>query len=119
MSKVPKFSRQPHSFVIHRGKVGKFIKSLETDLRRVLEPNTAKNLKVLKKNNIKDFIVNGAVLGVNNMLVLTLSDNAAQLRFIRFPQGPTLTFRGRILFCFCFFQKSSCPFQCYFYLQTL
>ncbi|PAV72848.1 hypothetical protein WR25_19018 isoform A [Diploscapter pachys] len=85
--------KQPHSFVIHRGKVGKFIKSLETDLRRVLEPNTAKNLKVLKKNNIKDFIVNGAVLGVNNMLVLTLSDNAAQLRFIRFPQGPTLTFR--------------------------
>lgn len=101
------YYRQPHTFVIHRGQVGKYLKALETDLRNVMEPNTAKDLKVTKltfgiyfllkvrkNNNVKDFVVNGAVLGVTNMMVVTAGESSAQLRMMRFSQGPTLTFRS-------------------------
>ena len=36
----------PRSFVMHRGDVGKSVLQLETDLKRVMEPYTALNLKV-------------------------------------------------------------------------
>ncbi|CAL2029589.1 unnamed protein product [Caenorhabditis brenneri] len=92
-NKEKELARQPHCLVIHRGDVGKYVKGLESDLRNLMEPNTAKNLKILKRNNIKDFIVNGAVLGVTNMMVLTSSDASLQLRMMRFSQGPTLSFK--------------------------
>ncbi|CCD67360.1 Brix domain-containing protein [Caenorhabditis elegans] len=92
-NKEIELARQPHCLVIHRGDVGKYVKGLESDLRNLVEPNTAKNLKILKRNNIKDFIVNGAVLGVTNMMVLTSSDASLQLRMMRFSQGPTLSFK--------------------------
>uniref|UniRef100_A0A1I7X205 Brix domain-containing protein n=1 Tax=Heterorhabditis bacteriophora TaxID=37862 RepID=A0A1I7X205_HETBA len=50
-------------------------------------------IQILKRNNLKDFVVNGAVLGVTNMMVLTSGDSSLQLRMIRFSQGPTLTFK--------------------------
>ncbi|KAJ1350337.1 hypothetical protein KIN20_006106, partial [Parelaphostrongylus tenuis] len=59
-----------------------------------MDPFTARHLKTLKRNNIKDFVVHGGVLGVTNMIVLTSSDISVQLRMMRFKQGPTLTFRG-------------------------
>ena len=40
------YKNAPHSFVFHRGLVGKAIKILVHDLRRVMEPFTAANLKV-------------------------------------------------------------------------
>ncbi|CAI2305587.1 unnamed protein product [Caenorhabditis sp. 36 PRJEB53466] len=92
-NKEKELARQPHCLVIHRGDVGKYVKGLESDLRNLVEPFTAKNLKILKRNNIKDFIVNGAILGVTNMMVLTSSDASLQLRMMRFSQGPTLTFK--------------------------
>lgn len=49
----------------------------------------------MKRNNLKDFIVNGIVLGVTHLFVLTRGDNWITLRIIRSPQGPTLTFRGK------------------------
>ena len=39
-------SSVPRSFVLHRGDVGKSVLQLEMDLRRVMEPYTALNLKV-------------------------------------------------------------------------
>ncbi|NXH16818.1 SSF1 protein, partial [Bucco capensis] len=36
----------PHSFVFQRGRVGKSIRQLVTDLRKVMEPYTARDLKV-------------------------------------------------------------------------
>ena len=36
----------PRSFVMHRGEIGKAVLQLETDLKRVMEPYTALNLKV-------------------------------------------------------------------------
>lgn len=41
----------PHSFVIHRGLPGVHIAELTKDFRRVMEPFTATNLKVMTKNN--------------------------------------------------------------------
>ncbi|KAK6731104.1 hypothetical protein RB195_007522 [Necator americanus] len=86
-------AKQPHSFVIHRGKVGKYVRNLERDIRQIMDPFTAKHLMTLKRNNIKDFVIHGAVLGVTNMIVLTSSESSLQLRMMRFNQGPTLTFR--------------------------
>ncbi len=40
-------SKAPHSFVIHRGKTGKYFQDLTTDVRKVMEPYTASNLKVI------------------------------------------------------------------------
>ncbi|VDN05425.1 unnamed protein product [Thelazia callipaeda] len=88
-----KLSKQPHSMVIHRGNVGQFVRYLEQDIRAIMEPFTASKLKVMKRNNLKDFIVNGAVLGVTHLLVLTRGQSWVTLRIIRSPQGPTLTFR--------------------------
>lgn len=39
-------SKAPHSFVIHRGKTGKYVQDLTSDVRKVMEPYTASNLKV-------------------------------------------------------------------------
>ena len=36
----------PHSFVFHRGQVGKNVGQLILDMRRVMEPYTAESLKV-------------------------------------------------------------------------
>ena len=39
-------TKAPHSFVIHRGKTGKYVQDLTSDIRQVMEPFTASNLKV-------------------------------------------------------------------------
>ncbi|VDM29200.1 unnamed protein product [Toxocara canis] len=88
-----RLAAEPHSFVIHRGKVGRYVRQLENDLRSVMEPFTASKLKELKRNNLKDFLVNGAVLGVTHLVVLTRGEHSLTLRIIRCPQGPTLSFR--------------------------
>ncbi|GMR54003.1 hypothetical protein PMAYCL1PPCAC_24198, partial [Pristionchus mayeri] len=86
-------AKEPHSIVIPSGEVGKFVKRLVRDYRRVMEPNTAMKLKVMKRNNIRDFVTTGAVLGVTHMMVFTRSEMSVNMRLMRFPQGPTLTFR--------------------------
>ncbi|NXG39216.1 SSF1 protein, partial [Dromaius novaehollandiae] len=40
------FSTVPHSFVFHRGRVGKNVRQLVLDVRKVMEPYTARALKV-------------------------------------------------------------------------
>ena len=41
-------TKAPHSFVIHRGKTGKYVQDLTTDVRKIMEPYTASNLKVIR-----------------------------------------------------------------------
>uniref|UniRef100_A0A914DKM5 Brix domain-containing protein n=1 Tax=Acrobeloides nanus TaxID=290746 RepID=A0A914DKM5_9BILA len=86
-------AKQPHSFVIHTGSVGRYVKRLERDMRRVMEPNTASHLKVSKRNNFKDFIVNAAPLGVSHLTVFTKTEEHINMRIMRLPQGPTVSFR--------------------------
>ncbi|NWU94388.1 SSF1 protein, partial [Upupa epops] len=40
------FSTVPHSFVFPRGRVGRSVRQLLLDVRRVMEPYTARALKV-------------------------------------------------------------------------
>jgi len=40
------YKNAPHSFIIYRGKVGRCIKELMGDIRNIMEPYTASNLKV-------------------------------------------------------------------------
>jgi ribosome biogenesis protein SSF1/2 len=41
--------RAPHSFVIHRGQIGKSLLQLVKDFRKVMEPFTASSLQVIPK----------------------------------------------------------------------
>ncbi|NXX16044.1 SSF1 protein, partial [Podargus strigoides] len=40
------FAAVPHSFVFHRGRAGKNLRQLLADVRRVMEPYTARALQV-------------------------------------------------------------------------
>ncbi|NWT48522.1 SSF1 protein, partial [Rissa tridactyla] len=40
------YSAVPHSFVFNRGRVGKNVRQLIADVRKVMEPYTARALKV-------------------------------------------------------------------------
>ncbi|XP_041364631.1 suppressor of SWI4 1 homolog [Gigantopelta aegis] len=83
----------PHSFVFHRGQVGKNVRHLVLDVRRIMEPYTAVKLKVRKKNVLKDFVNIAGVLNVTHFIVFTKSDVSTNMKLMRLPRGPTLTFK--------------------------
>ncbi|KAJ8254042.1 hypothetical protein COCON_G00206540 [Conger conger] len=83
----------PHSFVFHRGQVGKNVAQLVQDMRRVMEPFTAESLKVQKKNVLKDFVAVAGPLGVTHFLVFTKTPSSINMRLARLPKGPMLHFR--------------------------
>jgi len=86
-------ARAPHSFVVHRGKTGKFVQELAADFRKVMEPFTASNIKVRPKNVIKDFVHVAGLLKVSHLVMFTKTVMGPYLKIGRFPRGPTLTFR--------------------------
>uniref|UniRef100_A0A7N6FHW7 Brix domain-containing protein n=1 Tax=Anabas testudineus TaxID=64144 RepID=A0A7N6FHW7_ANATE len=61
----------PHSFVFHRGQIGKNVAQLILDMRKVLEPYTAESLKVRKKNVLKDFVAIAGPLGVTHFMIFS------------------------------------------------
>eukprot|EP00794_Sanderia_malayensis_P016228 gene16228-17865_t len=83
----------PRSFVMHRGEIGKAMLQLEMDLRRVMEPYTAVNLKVRKKNVLKDFVNVAGPIGVSHFLILSKTEMSTNFRIARLPRGPTLNFQ--------------------------
>ncbi len=84
-------ARAPHSFVVHRGSVGKSVQELVRDFRKVMEPNTASNVKVRPRNVVKDFVHVAGVLGVSHLCMFTKTERGPYLKLARFPRGPTLT----------------------------
>jgi len=89
---VNETSQAPHSFVVHRGEVGKYVKDLCQDFRKVMEPYTASNIKVRKSNVVKDFLHIAGFLKVSHFMMFTKTDTGPYLKFTRFPRGPTITF---------------------------
>lgn len=87
------FKEAPHSFVIKRGQIGIGLSQLMHDLRTVLEPYTAKNLHVMRKNSVRDFVSVASIFHVQNMLILSNTEKSAYLRFCKLPRGPTLTYK--------------------------
>ncbi|KAF5908819.1 suppressor of SWI4 1, partial [Clarias magur] len=83
----------PHSFVFHRGQIGKSVEQLMMDMRRVMEPYTAQALKVRKKNVLKDFVTAAGPLGVTHFLIFTKTETSVNLRLARLPKGPTVHFQ--------------------------
>ncbi|XP_077986752.1 suppressor of SWI4 1 homolog [Glandiceps talaboti] len=95
-SRVLQFSdinKAPHSFVFHRGLVGRNIRQLVLDTRRMMEPYTASNLRVHRKNVLKDFVSVAGPLGVSHIIAFTRTEVGINLKISRLPRGPTLTFR--------------------------
>jgi ribosome biogenesis protein SSF1/2 len=86
-------ARVPRSFVFRRGKVGHSLIQLVEDLRRVMSPNTATHLKESKKNQLRDFLNVAPSLDVSHFMILSQTIVGTNLRVIRVPRGPTLTFR--------------------------
>ncbi|XP_048760658.2 suppressor of SWI4 1 homolog [Ostrea edulis] len=87
------YKKSPHSFVFHRGHIGKNVLQLIKDMRQVMEPYTASKLQVRKKNILKDFVGIAGDLGVSHFLIYTKSDINVHMRVCRLSRGPTLTFR--------------------------
>ncbi|KAM6037561.1 uncharacterized protein LJ206_000403 [Theristicus caerulescens] len=87
------FGTVPHSFVFHRGRVGKNVRQLIADVRKVMEPYTARALKVRKNNSLKDFVAVAGPLGVTHFLVFSKSSSSINFKLFRLPGGPTLTFK--------------------------
>lgn len=91
--KDPSKKGDPKSFVFRRGRYGLIMADLESDLRRVMSPNTASNLRESKRNVLKDFVHIAGPLGVTHFVILTATQNASYLRVAKSPRGPTLTMR--------------------------
>ncbi|XP_041032854.1 suppressor of SWI4 1 homolog [Carcharodon carcharias] len=87
------FVNVPHSFVFNRGQVGQNVHQLITDMRRLMEPFTARALKVRKKNLLKDFVAVAGPLGVTHFLIFTKSSTCVNFKMARLPRGPTLSFK--------------------------
>ncbi|KAF5200068.1 Peter pan-like protein [Thalictrum thalictroides] len=85
----------PKSIVFSRGKLPGPLKQLQKDLRKLMLPHTAFNLKEKKRNSLKDFLNIAGPMGVTHFLMLSKTDAAPYLRVARTPQGPTLTFKIR------------------------
>ena len=83
----------PRAFVFTKGKVPATIKALVEDLKRVMSPNTAQDLKAQKRNKLRDFVDVAGALHVSFFLILSATDKHCYLRVVRTPRGPTLTFR--------------------------
>lgn len=83
----------PHSFVFHRGQIGKNVGQLILDMRRVMEPYTAETLKVKKKNVLKDFVAVAGPLGVTHFLIFSKTPSSINMRLARLPKGPMLHFK--------------------------
>lgn len=83
----------PRSFVFHRGVVGKNIHQLITDMRHLMEPYTAINLKVTKSNVLKDFVHIAGPYGISHFITFSKTEMSPYMKICRLPRGPTLTFR--------------------------
>lgn len=56
-------------------------------------PNTASNLKQTKQNKLKDFIQVAGQYQISHFLLLSQTNQGANLRITRVPRGPTLYFK--------------------------
>merc|ERR1719319_228806 len=58
-----------------------------------MKPNTAESLKERKSNRLKDFLQVAGPLKVSHLISFSQSESFTQMRAIKLPRGPSLTFR--------------------------
>ncbi|KHJ45930.1 brix domain protein [Trichuris suis] len=83
----------PHSFIFHRGRVGRFVRQLIKDLRMVFSPFTAAKLQVRRNNSLKDFVAVSGIFSVSHFLIFTRTEESLNMRIMHVPRGPTLSFK--------------------------
>ncbi|KAM5564045.1 peter Pan-like protein [Rosa sericea] len=83
----------PKSFVFSRGRLPGPLRQLKADLKQLMNPHTALNLKEKRRNTLKDFLNVAGPYGVTHFLILSKTPTAPYLRVATTPQGPTLTFK--------------------------
>lgn len=76
-----------------RGKTSKCLRQLVQDFRRVMKPNTAINLKEKHSNKLKDFLHVAGPLKITHIVAFSQTDVHTQMRIMKLPRGPTITFR--------------------------
>jgi ribosome biogenesis protein SSF1/2 len=82
----------PKSIIIYRGEVGGSVRTLMHEWRRVMLPWSSKRLHG-RKNTLKDFLHIASTFSVSHLQLFTTPSRGASLRVMRFPAGPTLSFR--------------------------
>ncbi|KAF0687899.1 Aste57867_20391 [Aphanomyces stellatus] len=85
--------KTPKSFVFKMGKAPSCVISLIQDMRQVMLPFTADRLREKKKNTIQDFVHVAAPLGVSHFLAFSHTDAGTNMKLVRLPRGPTLSFK--------------------------
>lgn len=107
----------PRSMVIRapRCTLPHTLQILQTEIRKIMSPNTAQKLKERKNNTLKDYTHVAGLMKVTHFIFLSpggkrvqsseqttiggvgiaenVSGAGALMKIARFPQGPTLTFR--------------------------
>jgi len=86
-------SKQPHSMVVSRGKVGKSVQKLIENVKSIMEPYTATQVKSQKNNTLKDFISIAPSLSVTHLILFNKTDSNVNCRFVRVPRGPSIWFK--------------------------
>ena len=83
----------PRSIIMRHGVVPEPISQLIQNLRQVMEPNTARHLVERTKTKLRDVVSVCGPLGVSHIVTLSQNSYGTNMRVIRVPRGPTLTFR--------------------------
>lgn len=83
----------PKSFIFKRGKVPNMIKNVVSDMREIMHPYTSLNLKESDKAKFKEYISTAKAVGISHFQIFTSSEKHNYLRFIKNPEGPTITFK--------------------------
>lgn len=76
----PTTTTNPHRH--YQGLLGE----LESDLRRMMLPNTAAALRESRRNTLKDFLAVAGPLGVSHFLILTATEKSSYLRVAKTPR---------------------------------
>lgn len=79
--------------MIRAGRVGQSVQTLVRDVRKIMEPNTASRLQEREKNKLRDYLTMAGPLGVSHMMIFGQTDAGINMRVLRCPRGPTVTFR--------------------------
>ncbi|KAJ2504346.1 rRNA-binding ribosome biosynthesis protein [Coemansia sp. RSA 2049] len=85
--------KTPKSLVVKSGNIGRTVAELVSDVRRVMQPNTAAKLRERKSNKIKDYVAVSSQLSLTHLMLFSQTETGTNLRIGRIPRGPTLYFR--------------------------
>lgn len=86
----------PRTLVARSFKVSTSVGDLIKDVRKMMSPHTASNLRERSYNRVKDYASVASQLGITHLLSFSQTKNKnVVMRIARFHQGPTLHFRIR------------------------